>query len=339
MTDQEAIDPPPDGFLRERETEENKLTLICKVPGGKPPSTAKPYASHPDLRPRAIELLLEGKNLSKVAELLNVWPNNISHHVKRAIEAGEIIKKDDFYPPLYEKGPRFGSEVYKYRRRRRSPQFVNPLCRVHAGNGSSFRFEVLREGDLDTLILPKGERQALFPKNPVGKKGSKHFKAKLPLPPELAGSEGAAVTMVFFPSPDPKTPGGRLELSPPELLLSRDRLQAISDRSPLQPIIEYTIKILSKHGGWKIGELTYQGGEVHYAFPRSMVDPLLPGFMDSPEVHILRKGEREADYPLFRDLSHPEIDLGGELETTRHDVALDILARLEEAYHQRTAGR
>lgn len=339
MTNQDLIDPPPDGFQKEREIEENKLTLICKAPGGKPPSTAKPYASHPELRPRAIELLLEGKNLSKVAELLNVWPNNISHHVKRAIKAGEIIKIKGSYPHRYEKGPKYGSEVYKYRRRRRSAQFVNPLCRVHAGNGSSFRYEVIREGDLNALILPEGDRLTLFPKNPVGKKGSKNFPAKLPLPPELAGSEGATVTLVFFPTPDPKTSGGRLEISPPDLLLSRDRLQAISDRSPLQPIIEYTIKILSNRGGWRIGELTYQDEEVHYAFPRSMVDPLIPGLMDSPDVHILRKGEREVDYPLFRDLSHPEINPGGELETTRYDLAMDILGRLEEAYRQRTAGR
>ena len=87
--------------------------------------------------------------------------------------------------------------------------------------------------------------------------------------------------------------------------------------------------------GWRFGEQTYEAEEVHYAFARSIVEPLLPELLDPAQVPFLRKGENEADLPLFWDFSISE----GELETVHLRLAQDLLALLTVKYLDLTGRR
>ena len=229
------------------------------------------------------------------------------------------------YPLRYEKGPRYEEGLFKFRKGRRSLYFENLHARVHPGNGSSFRFDVRKYGDLENLRLPGLERP-LF-KKPKGKGPSKHYSAAFPV--EFEGE----ATLIFHPSPDPKDGGGRLEISPPELRLGLYRLQAAPDGPSLfLPIVERILDSLGK-AGWRFGEPSFQGEEVHYAFARPIIEAILPELLPD-NVPFLRRGDREADLPLFWDRSISE----GELETVHHHVAVDLLAMLKAA-NERTGRR
>lgn len=308
--------------------------LICNPPGRESIEAPRRYIMRDGLGERVVKLLLEGKNPSTVARILGITPALEKYHRDKATRDRAIIRVEGSYPHRYKKGPKYREGLYKKRKGRRSSKFVIPEARVHLGNGAGFRFEVLRFGDLHALKLPEGER-SLFPRDPVGKKGEKHYSAAFLLPAAIMGRDGEAATLSFFPAPDRNEGGGRLDISPPELLLDLDRLQAEKGPDPFRPLVDHITGTLSRFGGWRFGENTRQGEEVHYAFSRSMVEPLLPGLMDAPEVHILRRGDNEPDLPLFRDLSTPE----GELETTYQGIARDLLALLTVEYHKKTGRR
>ena len=298
--------------------------------------TSKRYKLRPGIGDLVVKGLLERKCPSEVAQELGISTSLEQYHRGKAIRDFVIVPDEKVYPLLYHKGPKYKDGVYKIRKGRRSPKFVNPEARVHAGNGSSYRVKVTREGDFCSVTLSEGQCLPLFPRKSVGKPGKQHFNAILPIPAKITGNDGANATVVFYPDPDINVEGGILEISPPELLLDLDQLLALqSGALPFQPIIDYIINILSRYGGWKFGGALYQSEEVHYAFARSIVEPLIPGFIDGLEVHALGLGDRETDYELFRDLSIPE----GELETTKLDMAKDILARLSEEFKKRTGER
>jgi len=277
-----------------------------------------------------IRLLLDGRSPSAVAKKLGISTSLEQYYREKAVRDHVIVRVGDSYPYRYKKGPGYRPGLYKFRKGRRSPKFVNLLARVHPGNGSSCRLLITKEGDLHTVKLLTGERTELFPRQPKGKNKDKHYTASLPIPGSITGTEGMAATLVFYPHPDPQAQGGRLEVSPPEMNLSLDRLQALQGCQPFAATMDHIIRTLATNG-WRFGETIHQGTEVHYAFARSSIDPLLPGLMDCPEVHTLQRGDREDDHPLFRDLSIKE----GELETACQGIALDLLAMLEVASRER----
>lgn len=333
----ELITPEND---RERgpEGELFKSNSFCNLPGGSRVRRAKGNTLRPDLRPRLIELLIGGANPSKAAEILGSYPSQASYHIDCAVKAGEIVRVPDSWPHRYIKGPRYGEALYKYRGWRRSRLFEHPLCRITPGNGSAFRVKVLKEGDLSELRLP-AERLPLFPKNPVGKKGEKHYNASLPVPAAIVGREGGTASLVFFPAPRASQGGGLLTIDPPELRLDQRQLIASPGGPELfRSIYDHVLDLLTRNGGWRFGEIVHQEREVHYAFARSAVDPLLPGLTSSPEVHGLRRGDNEADHPLFLDLSEAA-GPGGELETIDLRMAQDLLAILTEAFREQTRPR
>ena len=282
----------------------------------------------PAIGNRIIELLLEGLCPSQVAKTLKISNSHVDYYCEKAENAGAIARVKGAYPLRYKKGPMYEEGLYIKRQRRRSCYFENLHARVHPGNGSSFRFKVLKYGDLENLRLPGLERP-IFPKKPKGKGSNLHYTAAFPV--EFEGGEGEA-TVTFFPSPEPHGRGGRLEISPPELRLGLYRLQAAKDGPSLfRPIVDSIYNTLGK-AGWRFGEQTFEGEEVHYAFARPIVEALLPELLDN--VPRLRRGDREADHPLFWDMSVP----GGELETVHHRVAIDLLAMLKAA-NERTGRR
>jgi hypothetical protein len=308
------------------ESEDSKKEIICKVWGTAAPPTKRKYRSHAGIGELVVELLLQGKYPTEVAEELDIIPT-LEQYYRGKAEKDFVIKRvNGTYPLKYIKGPKYQKGKYKKRKSRRSSKFVNPEARVHTGNGDFFRIKA-REGDLHWLKTPDGLIR-FFPLDLVGSSKKKHFNYELDFPADLLGYEGGKARLSFYPSNKDKP--GYLTISPPELRLSYERLVEADIPFLFARVKGYIVHLLSKNG-WTFHDCI-QLHEIHYAFSREVVQSLVPELMDF--APSLKRGDSEDELLIFVDQSIP----GGELETTSHRAAIDILAVLTIEYRRKAGG-
>lgn len=311
--------------------DEVQNSLICTSTGGRPHRVRKKHDMTLGKGNRIVELLITGKSQADVVRETGYSKSLVNYHFLKAYREQVLDKgvRSSFLPVI--KGPCYGKDKYKIRKRRRSPCFVLPTARIHLGNGSGYRINVLKFGELHTLKIGEG-KQDLFPRgDPKGRLGDKHHTGTFPLLASIAGYEGAAATVLFYVSSGPKAWGGRLEISLPELRLDLAALRQYDNLSPFLAACNYIKDHLSKNG-WRFGEVIFQEKEVHYAFSSSFIQLYAPMLIWDKSIHHLHPGDKETDYPLFWDNSVPE----GELETTGPHIALSLLATLTYQYEKAT---
>ena len=297
---------------------------ICTSPAVCPVCSTRKYRKIPDLKEQILKRLPFGTPSPIICKQLCISRSLEKYHRDKALEKGIIKKASKQRPFIYEKGPNFLLLSNKNARGRRSREFVQPYCRVHAPKGDHLIIKAIKIGDINRIKTDDGIFP-LFTDAPVKQGEEDRYRTNFAIPFEIIGYQGAQAVMDFRY----RNNSGLLLISPPELHSYALDLGVLQ---PFQGILDYLAKLLSKHAGWVLSE-PYWDGKLHFAFLEEAVQQLSPDLLNG--ITKLKRGQEEEDLLIYKDNSHgcPE------LETTVLRVAVDILAMLTVAIYQRTGKR
>jgi len=235
-----------------------------------------------------------GITIPEIAGLTGLTPQGVAYVLKRLEKEGYVVRMPHTKRPIFFlRGPNAGvfDEAYaknksKYddggtvnakktgdRQNQEKLNAVNPIIienvstlRTHL-NGK-VTFEVFKIGDMQSLKEPDGSgghrNINLFPKSPyLNHNNVQAWKTKIQ-------SDGVLVSIELFESKNLV----QLFVFPPEVQLTQHELPSAKNALILRA--KQAVSVLTKYGGWLLGEPTIKKGEVEYANTDSPLSKVLP---------------------------------------------------------------